>query len=208
MRKLLLILLINCGLISNTMAQGFIQMNLSQPPSLEAFAGKDTTCCKGHPVVLGGIPSATGGNQSYIYVWSPVNGLDNPLSSNPIATPDTTTTYNLTVYDSNGCMATSEITLHIDLCLGIERQSLNEEISIFPNPSNGSFTIQGACLFDGDLKSIEVVNQLGQLLFRMESPLNFTGYSVQLDTEIRAPGVYYLRTTFRNRISSQRLVIR
>jgi gliding motility-associated-like protein len=52
-------------------------------------AGNDTTICNGNSVQLNG----SGG---LIYNWTPTNGLNNPNIANPIATPQTTTTYHLT----------------------------------------------------------------------------------------------------------------
>lgn len=37
------------------------------------------------------------------YTWSPATGLDDPYSPNPIASPNQTTTYILTITDPNGC---------------------------------------------------------------------------------------------------------
>lgn len=50
---------------------------------------------------------AVGGTGNFTYSWSPTIGLSNPLISNPIATPSTTTTYTCTVSDG---MSTQNIT--------------------------------------------------------------------------------------------------
>ncbi len=42
-------------------------------------------------------------SSGYFYSWSPPNGLSNTTTSNPIATPTSTTTYYVTVTDINGC---------------------------------------------------------------------------------------------------------
>jgi gliding motility-associated-like protein len=44
--------------------------------------------------------SASGG---VTYQWSPAQGLSNTASANPVASPDTTTTYNVFITDQNGC---------------------------------------------------------------------------------------------------------
>lgn len=41
--------------------------------------------------------TATGGYGSYLYSWAPSASLDNPYAANPVATPQTTTTYTCTV---------------------------------------------------------------------------------------------------------------
>ncbi len=65
---------------------------------------KDTGVCNNTPVQL----YASGGTS---YSWSPAASLNNPNSSNPIATPPTsaTTVYHVTVTDNNGCSDTDSV---------------------------------------------------------------------------------------------------
>jgi gliding motility-associated-like protein len=42
-------------------------------------------------------------NGAYTYVWSPSTGLDNPSSASPMASPSTTTTYQVIGTDDKGC---------------------------------------------------------------------------------------------------------
>lgn len=90
---------------------------------LAVSVGLDTTVCREQSVQLEG----SGGS---IYSWSPATGLDDPNISNPIATPDTTTTYYLLVQEGQ-CENTDSITIVIaptpiadfsfnEVCLGDE----------------------------------------------------------------------------------------
>ncbi len=45
--------------------------------------------------------------------WSPASSLSNPTSFNPVATPPQTTTYTLTVTDTNGCSRTITVTIYV-----------------------------------------------------------------------------------------------
>lgn len=58
--------------------------------------GNRDTLCKGESSKL----FASGANH---YVWSPSAGLNNPLLANPVATPDTTTTYTVVGKDDKNC---------------------------------------------------------------------------------------------------------
>ncbi|MDI6793571.1 MAG: PKD domain-containing protein, partial [bacterium] len=69
-------------------------------PPLIANAGSDPSICSGSYAILSG--SATGGNGTYTYSWSPATGLSNAGAQNPMACPDITTTYILKVTDKNG----------------------------------------------------------------------------------------------------------
>ncbi|MCD6124628.1 hypothetical protein J7J62_05600, partial [bacterium] len=74
------------------------------PPVVYADAGDDVTICYGERAIIGGSPSADKGVPPYTYIWTPAAGLNNPSSPNPIASPDTTTQYILTVIDSVNCI--------------------------------------------------------------------------------------------------------
>ena len=47
------------------------------------------------------------------YEWTPVTGLNNPLSANPQASPEVTTDYQVKVTDSYGCINTAGLTLRV-----------------------------------------------------------------------------------------------
>ncbi len=67
---------------------------------LVANAGPNVTIPPGGSTQLTG--SATGGFTPYTYTWSPQSGLSNPNIANPVATPNSTRTYTLTVRDVYG----------------------------------------------------------------------------------------------------------
>ncbi len=74
---------------------------------ITANAGEDQSFCPGQTVQLNG----SGGD---IYSWSPTDGLSNPNIANPIATPNATTTYTLTVSDASGsCIGIDEMTVSV-----------------------------------------------------------------------------------------------
>lgn len=74
--------------------------------SAQANAGNDTAFCSGEGAQLHG----TGGNT---YLWSPTSGLSNPNIADPIASPDTTTQYTLTVFN-NTCSSKDTVVITID----------------------------------------------------------------------------------------------
>ncbi len=71
-----------------------------------ANAGPNQAICYGSTANLAG----SGGT---IYSWSPSLSLSDPNIANPIATPDSSTSYTVTVTDTNGCSATSNMTLTV-----------------------------------------------------------------------------------------------
>lgn len=78
-------------------------------PALFADAGTDTSICENATLILGGSPSANGGDGPYTYDWLPSTGLSDPSIANPVATVNGNTNYSLEVTDFNNCIATANI---------------------------------------------------------------------------------------------------
>jgi gliding motility-associated-like protein len=82
-----------------------ITITVNMLPS--ANAGADQAICAGKSASL----NATGGTS---YSWSPSLGLSSPTGSSPIATPANTTSYTVTVTNSNGCSSTDNMTVTVN----------------------------------------------------------------------------------------------
>jgi hypothetical protein len=206
MRKIVLIIGVFWLAILNANSQG-IMVGLNQPAALAANAGKDTLVCTGHPVTLGGVPTATGGDHSYFYMWSPPDGLNDPTSSNPISTVTVSTTYMLKVTDGKGCTAVSFISVRVDPCLGIDEEKLGGKLTVFPNPSSGVFKISGLENLSSELIGIEILNRLGQVVYRREYQERYSG-DLEVESNISDGGIYFLRIRLSDRIISERLILR
>ncbi len=78
---------------------------------IKAYAGVDETICRYDSVQIG-----VGLVEQQIYKWKPAAGLTSTISPNPIASPDSTTTYTVTVtYSGKACKAETDevkITVH------------------------------------------------------------------------------------------------
>ncbi|MEM9721636.1 MAG: PKD domain-containing protein [Bacteroidota bacterium] len=74
-------------------------------PIPKADAGEDRTFCEDSPgVLLLGKPAEDNTAPGpFIYQWSPATGLSDAQSANPLATPDSLTTYTLQISSLEGC---------------------------------------------------------------------------------------------------------
>lgn len=71
-----------------------------------ANAGEDVTIIQGRTAEL----QATGG---VTYLWEPAEELNDPALARPVASPQETTTYTVTVTTAEGCTATDEVTVTV-----------------------------------------------------------------------------------------------
>ncbi len=70
----------------------------------------DAGAAKFGGAAIGGSPTATGGNATYTYSWSPSSNLSSATVANPTALcTGSTTTYSVTTADANSCSATSTV---------------------------------------------------------------------------------------------------
>ena len=78
-------------------------------PYPQAIAFTDTSICRTESVMIHGL------NVSENFKWSPTNSLNNPFSLNPIATPDNTTKYIFTAFNSSGCLKSVSDTVTVNV---------------------------------------------------------------------------------------------
>ena len=78
-------------------------------PSIDVVALTDTNVCQGTPVFI----QANNNVNNTGLVWSPTDGLNNPNSPSPVATPSKTTTYTATISIA-GCTVSDQVTINID----------------------------------------------------------------------------------------------
>ncbi len=80
--------------------------------SLSVQGGGDLEICAGEEVTLTVL--VEGGAPDYSFEWSPADNLDDAGSDSPVAQPDVTTVYTVTVRDQIGCTLSAEVTVTVN----------------------------------------------------------------------------------------------
>jgi hypothetical protein len=104
---------------------------------------------------------------------------------------------NLIVYtytDSiTGCMNSATDSIYVDLCLSVAQFTNNANISVYPNPNNGFFTI--AISNSAQSVAIEVVSADGKVVYADKQNNTGAAYTKEIDLSSLSNGAYFMKVT-------------
>ena len=89
--------------------------------------------------------------------------------------------------------------------IGVEEISLEDKLEIYPNPTNGNFTIKFESENENDY-SIQIVNMLGQNIFN-RSDVN-SGALVNIDLNYQIAGVYFVHIIDDGGTTTKRIILK
>jgi len=131
-----------------------VEISLKSPPSISL--GNNLIICPGEKALL----KAEGGIS---YEWRPEEYLDDPASSSPEASPETTTVYTVTVQNEAGCTASGDIIVTV-ACDG---KDIPNGISPNGDGINDYFVIEDIGLYPDNV--IFIYNRWGNLIYKKKS---------------------------------------
>ncbi len=180
---------------TSTQAQKVFEVEITQAQTIEIDPGPGIVVCAGSEVVLGGNPTATGGNGQLTYYWEPAEMLDDPTSPNPVARVDSHTRFTLLVVDENGCVKQDYIKIGADLCTGIDEGVEIEEFIVFPNPATEKINIKFANnKLSGEIR-LSLFNSFGQLALEEIIESSYLNEPFELAIDHLSPGLYFLQVS-------------
>ena len=130
---------------------------LEQPEELEVDAGTNPIIPFGGQTVLDAETNATG---TYTIEWLPTTDLSCTDCLNPVASPDNTTTYSILITDENGCTASDQVTVNVQLDFTVPN-------AFTPNGDglNDMFMVRADFLEEFEMI---IYNRWGEEIFRSE----------------------------------------
>lgn len=81
------------------------------------------------------------------------------------------------------------------------------EVSLYPNPAHGTFTVQVPAVPGASTVAVELLNSLGQVVRRQQTALPATGLALPVDAAGLAAGVYALRLQAGAKVFMGRVVL-
>lgn len=162
-------------------------------PDPTIFIGNDTTICTISSLTV----NAPGGFVGYIWSTGATTQSINVLGSQGPGLY----TYAVGATDANGCIARDTIRVTIQDCTGIDETTLNANISIYPNPNKGDFTLFIEGIENNAHFKIHSVD--GKVILH-ENINNTTQKNISLNVE---SGIYFIQISSSNRVAIRKLII-
>lgn len=192
MKKNVLLLFTIVVCLAKVQAQNFYTLTVVQPPTLEVNIGPDLTTCFYDSIEIGSLVAITGGEPPYTLSWFPTHGLSDLTVPNPMALPDDTTTYTLTVTDANNCTSWSQMTVMIDPCAYISEKDNVFDLNVFPNPSSDGLINLEIRGHPGSYYTVNVFSIYGQEVYKMNVESTSNRWHGQIDMTMLSKGIYVL----------------
>ncbi|MGZ4080901.1 MAG: T9SS type A sorting domain-containing protein, partial [Bacteroidia bacterium] len=110
-------------------------------------------------------------------------------------TPTATATYTVAGSNANGCIGTHTVEVVVNSCsTGINSIQNNSQISVYPNPNNGNFSVR---MNDPEHASIEIFNTLGAKVYERSTISNLENINLEAgiySVRVKQNGQFVYRT--------------
>ncbi len=132
--------------------------------------------------------------QNYIWYDPLPLSIANPYSASVTISPSITSTYTVEIFDAQACVSLPKlVNITVSACTGIHSNTLDFNISFYPNPFTNQLTINTKT---NELKKLTIINPLGQQVYQAE----FYQNNITLELPQLPSGAYiatlYLNTHF------------
>lgn len=153
-------------------------------------AGSDVTINSGNSASIGGAPTASG-HAPFTYNWVPSLGLNSSTVSNPVASPNSTSIYSVTVTDATGCVSSDTVTVTVSTSIGIAPLPTKNAVHLIPSTTKDLILLKGENLRNGNY-TIQVYNALGRMCLERLSSVTNQKLDAQLNCATLSNGVYFI----------------
>lgn len=174
---------------------------ISVGPTINIAATPDDTVCANESITLDATtPNATS------YFWLPGGAMTPTLTVDTAGIGAGLHTYTVTV-GLPECPTNKSISVFFDNCTGISDVPKSVTTSVYPNPNNGTFTVdvQGARMSNAVLK---VVNSLGMTVYQENNLQVNENMTKTISLKNQSAGIYFLVLQSGNTRITQKIFVR
>ena len=108
--------------------------------------------------------------------------------------------------DANGCQNFAEDIIYVGECLGINEVLDGLQIEIYPNPSNGSFTVKLKS-DNSESMNLKIMNNLGKVIFEEGNIMIDQIFMREIDLTGYSEGLYFINLYSNNTSYIEKIII-
>ena len=113
--------------------------------------------------------------------------------------------YMVIAEDSNGCVSREDINVYVDTCATSINDELITNISVYPNPSSGIFTLELNNIIEKNT-ILTIVNSVGKVI--LSEKLEIGERTKDINLSEFSKGIYFLEIETENRIINKKLIVK
>lgn len=163
-----------------------------------------------------GYDTITGGTSPYTYFWNFGDG-NTSIQPYPAHTYSVAGHYSVcvTVSDANGCTATTcdstyrissggtikDLNIVNPLTVGVESTEAGNDVTVFPNPTNGLINLKTDRI---ENKEIKIYNVYGDCIYQHTGTVS----NFQIDLSSQPTGIYFLKIKTTGKVRVKKIVMR
>jgi hypothetical protein len=145
------------------------------------------------------------GSSPLTFTWDFGDGSPTSTLANPTHTYTANGTYNVLLVATNACGSFTFSQTITVTGIGFEELSADGTIKVFPNPSNGLFTI--SVDIDLDQLQVDIYDLQGKQVYGSMDEHVISGFNRQVDLQGLADGMYTIRINTGNVLKTGKLII-
>ncbi len=192
---------------SNTMMQSDFITTMYMPETAGEITGSEEVCQGWEEIYA---VDLIGYADEYTWVLEPAEAGEMMVVDNMVTiaiSSDYEGAASLKVCGGNECGDggwSSEFSIIVNTCVGIDELNNDAVASLFPNPTTGEFTLE---LIANDVVNVMVMNTIGEIVYSLDN-LTIKGQkTMSIDLNALAEGVYYLRIQGNTTSSFEKIVV-
>jgi hypothetical protein len=163
--------------VNGCIGSSTINVTVNQPPVVTAVPS-NVNVCPQDALTLSGTGAVS-------YNWVSTNPAINLLGQSVVTNLSSSATFTLTGTDANGCTDTDVFAVAVVECTGLSQLNSNTGISVYPNPSNGYYTVANG---SSEAFHVTVSDVTGRVILDENGTT-----AMQVNISEVAGGVYYMK---------------
>lgn len=172
-------------------ASAVAMIGVNPLPPVTAVSSAPNELCAGETATLSGSGAIS-------YQW--INNSSIILTQQAFVNPTSSTVYTLVGTDFRGCTASAQVAVNVSACVGInELSSSLKGVKLYPNPTNGVFTVE---LANGVSKQVVVTDVTGRVVLNASSSAD----QINMTIDGLAAGVYSVKVISGNASQITKLI--